>query len=402
MKQLLTINPDIFLWTDDRHGLLYDSCRFTSYKFLITPQISQICDRLLNPDNLYSIEIDMDDIDNGLRNFIRQVTEKGMGVLHDDCGDKHIISFPPLLNIQHSWERIKNRGDDAYNEILPYLTSITFYTGGMCPVTDYHKQTIYPVCSENTLSAERILGFLANTGSPYISEIHIVFSSVTDYPNQKLLLDGLREYGEAVTLYVRAEELEDAETVTMLSDTGINMAVLHITPFAADIKPMNAAKHIFLITSEDEYMEADKWYNDKGLESAEMIPIFNGCNAAFFHDNIFLTEQDILGSRLERRTVFAHMAVNTGFFGSISIMPDGKVCADSAAEIPIGCINDSVYALISAEMERNTAWRRTRDTLERCKKCIYRYLCPSPSAYETVMGLDCICTDLKEKGGAAD
>ena len=101
----------------------------------------------------------------------------------------------------------------------------------------------------------------------------------------------------------------------------------------------------------------------------------------------------------ERKAVFAHMAVNTGFFGSLTFMPDGRAYASPAYGEQIGDISDSVYDLITAELERNTAWRLTRNMPKRCKNCLYRYMCPSPSAYEKVMGFDCICTDLKEIGG---
>ena len=86
MRQILTINPDTFLWADGRHGLLYDSGSFTSYRFRLTPQISGLCSRLMNTDSLYSVDIDMDSIDSGLRDFIGKVTGKGMSTLHDDSG----------------------------------------------------------------------------------------------------------------------------------------------------------------------------------------------------------------------------------------------------------------------------------------------------------------------------
>lgn len=397
MKQRLTINPDTFLWLEDKYGLLYDSGSFASYKFRLTPQISQLCDRLQDPDNLYSVEVDLDNTDDEFSDFIAQVTRKGMGRTHDDSGERHLISFPPLLNVQHSWERIKTRGNEAYSEILPYLTSLTFNLGGTCPVTDYYKQTTYPVCSETILSAERILGFLLDAGSPYITDIGIVFSSLKDYQDINPLLAGLQEYGDAVTLYVRAEDLEEAETAAILSNVGIRMAVLHTASFATDINPMSQARHIFLITSEKEYTEVNKWSSDNGIDPPEIVPIFNGKNAAFFRRNVFLSEHEILDSRLIRRSIFAHMVINTGYFGKLTFMPDGKAYADPASGISVGCINDSVYTLITAELEHNTGWRRTRDTLERCNKCIYRYLCPSPSPYEKVMRLDCICTDFKEE-----
>lgn len=399
MKQILTINPDTFLWTDGRNGLLYDSGSFTPYRFRLTPQISGLCSRLMNPDSLYSVDIDMDSIDGSLRNFIGQVAEKGMGTLHDDSGQRHLISFPPLLNIQRSWERIKTRGYEAYNEILPFLTSLTFYTGGICPDTDWYRQVTYPVCSEEILTAGEILRFLADTGSPYITDIRIVLSSVKCYSDLHYLLEGLRTYGDAVSLYIRAEETIGNETALMLSDSGISIVLLHTAPFTDFISQTVASRHIFLVTSEKEYEDALRWSGDNGIKTPDIVPVYNGENADFFRKNVFLAEQEILGSRLERRSVFAHMAVNTGFFGSLTFMPDGSAYASPAYGEQIGDISDSVYDIITAELECNTAWRLTRDMSGRCRNCLYRYLCPSPSAYEKVMELECICTDLKEKGG---
>lgn len=401
MKQILTINPDTFLWTDGRNGLLYDSGSFTSYRFGLTPQISGLCSRLMNPDSLYSVDIDMNSIDGGLWNFIGQVTGKYMGTLHDGSGQRHFISFPPLLNIQCSWERIKSRGYEAYNEILPYLTSLTFYTGGICLDTDWYRQVTYPVCSEEVLTAEEILRFLADTGSPYITDIRIVLSSVKGYSDLHYLLEGLRTYGDAVSLYIRAEETTGTETALMLSDSGISIVLLHTAPFTDFISQTVASRHIFLVTSEKEYEEALRWSEGNGIETPDIVPVFNGENEDFFRENVFLTEREILGSRLERRSVFAHMAVNTAFFGSLTFMPDGSAYASPAYGEQIGDIRDPVYDIITAELERNTAWRLTRDMFGRCRNCLYRYLCPSPSAYEKVMRVDCICTVLKEKGGDA-
>lgn len=398
MIHFLTINPDTFLWIEDKYGLLYDSGNFTSYRFRLTPQILRLCDKLKDPDNLYSVEINSEDIDGEILAFITHITEKGMGKIHDNSSDKYLISFPPLLNIQHSWERIKASGDDAYCEILPYLTSLTFYIGGRCPVMDYYRQTTYPVCSKEFMPSKRILDFLSEASSPYIKDIRIVFSNIKDYQDLSSLLEGLRKFKNAVTLYVRAEDMKNAENVTPLADKKINLAVLHVAPFTADLSQQPDAKHIFLVTSDKEYIEVNKICCDNDRVVTDIVPIYNGENADFFHDNVFLSEYEILNSKLERRTVFAHMSVNTGFFGKLTFMPDGKAYAGSASDIPIGNINDSIYDLISHELERNTAWRRTRDTHKQCKTCMYRYLCPSPSIYEEVMGIECICMDLKEKG----
>lgn len=187
----------------------------------------------------------------------------------------------------------------------------------------------------------------------------------------------------------------------VLASSGLRTTVLYVrAPEKSLSRPEHVStKSIFLVSSESECETAEAWCRDNKIDFFDLIPIFNGKNKDFFIKNMFLSEEDILRSHLERRTVFAHMVVNTEFFGHMTVMPDGKVYADPT-EQSIGNIEDSVYDLITSELEHNTAWRKTRNMLEKCHTCLYRYLCPSPNAYEKIMNIDCICTNkIKKKEG---
>ena len=104
-----------------------------------------------------------------------------------------------------------------------------------------------------------------------------------------------------------------------------------------------------------------------GLSLAEVQPVFGETKA---------TKQ------------IAHYDTPPGYFGHLTLLPDGKVYADCSAA-PLGSMEDSITQMIVKELEGTRAWRYIRDSAE-CRECLYRYLCPSPRFYERMMGLDCI------------
>lgn len=397
MTKRFTLSPDIFLWINNDSGLIYNSKNFTSFQFVITPSLKELCIKLLNPDNLYSVEIELDKLSPEVSNFIENTQKNGMSYMSEGEKEKHLVSFPPLLNIQRSWERIKHLGEDAFREILPYLSSVTIYTGGTCACNSFYKQTIYPLNSKEILEAEDILGYLSTLKSPYITEINVVFSSATDYMGFELLLSGLRLYGQSIVLYFRAD---DTIASRIKDYNNFKICFLHLgnpKECLPDIC-LRKAYHKCLVSSEKEYQEALAWAKDKCVETMDIIPVFDGFNKDFFYNYVFLSKHDILCCQLNRKNVFSHMALNINTFGKITVMPNGKVYANPLSR-PIGDLSTSIYNLIQTELDLNTSWRRTRDNLTYCHSCLFRYLCPSPTQYEIIMGENCICKD--KKGGVS-
>lgn len=392
MNTVLTINPNTFLWMEGNFGLLYDSRSYISYEFEITSSIEELCLSLINPDNLYSVTLDMSSTDPYLKNFIEKIVACGFGLLHDNMSG-YLVSYPPLLNIQNSWEKICKRGNDAYCEVLQYLSSVTVYTGGKCVDTELYKQTIYPVNSIQCLSSETILRFIASIYTSHLSKINIVFSSMHEYHDRDELLDGLKDYEDIIAIYLRAEELTHDSIKEMIrNNSGFSWRIIYT--FGCNVKIDGLSnefiKQIFLVTSRKEYLETVEQCIRNNVEHYDIVPVFNGDNIDFFEDEMMVTKEEILGRHLERREVFAHMSVNVNYWGHFSVMPDGGVYAN-LNDNSIGSINDSIYNLIENEMRENTAWRYTRDNKLLCSKCLLKYLCPSPSSYEYVMNLNCIC-----------
>lgn len=147
---------------------------------------------------------------------------------------------------------------------------------------------------------------------------------------------------------------------------------------------------IYLISSEEQNGELERLETSYGNEYIEVHPIYTGENLLFFENNIYSTEEDILQSHYDKQDIFAHQVMNTNFGGRLSVLLDGKVYSN-LNHPPIGTLKDRVYDLIVDEMESKRSWRWMRDDMLPCKNCLYRYLCPSPSNYEIVIGKTNLC-----------
>ena len=152
----------------------------------------------------------------------------------------------------------------------------------------------------------------------------------------------------------------------------------------------NNCRYIFYISSEEEYERAELISVKYSLEQYEIRPLFDGHNIGFFERNVFLTEEDIKTQNLSRREVFAHQTINTNYFGRLTVTSDGNIYANINMK-PLGKVGDNLADLIEKEFTEGESWFRTRDVLDKCCKCLYRYLCPSPSDYELKIGQSNLC-----------
>ncbi|MBR5613144.1 MAG: hypothetical protein IKW43_08430, partial [Bacteroidaceae bacterium] len=100
-------------------------------------------------------------------------------------------------------------------------------------------------------------------------------------------------------------------------------------------------------------------------------------------------EEDICNLHLSKREVFAHQAINTNAFGTLHIDVEGNVYGDLNGKC-LGVMEDGLYMLVYREMTEGNSWLRIRDQ-KPCCDCIYQWLCPSPSNYESVIGKPNLC-----------
>lgn len=392
MKRILTLSPDTFIWINKHDGVVYNAKYHKAFEFKMTTQLYDLCLRLLDYDNLYSVEYNDDNNDSSIIHFIEDVVAIGAGLSHEE--NKIIFSLPPLLNIQHDYAMQELRDFESQDYALRYLTKIVLYIGGECDENIFYMQTEYPINTKSVLRYTDIVDFIQSTNSRYISEICIVFSDLYHYTELDILLECLVNLNLNITICLRDQDSPEIIKRLILSFPEIKVKLLYKPGnLRANLNLLDCnVVHTFLISSEEDYARVDSISGKYSDEKIDFIPVYTGKNYDFFRDNVLLTKEEILSSNLTRRGVYMHQVLNTNYFGTLFVMPNKKVFS-SVLSPPLGNISDSIYSLILEEMSKNYSWRKTRNQTH-CKDCVLKYLCPSPSNYEKLMNLKCICTDI--------
>lgn len=390
MRTVLTLKSDIFLWTNDMEGLLYDCTTFNSLKFVLTPSIKEMCNYLNNIDNLYSISYDDNEIDAPLSKFIGDLLSQGFGVLDND-GD-NITSFPPVLNLQNNWESVIKDNSQSTSRILNYLSVITIFLGGYNSNNDkLYLQTEYPIPGREFFDFQMLAVFLKRITSTYVKNIRFVISDLVNYPNISNILSLIASFGHKASLFIKYDELSNPTVRTMIKNSNLFIVVLYHSTCPRNIfTDFEIINHRFLLDNENDYSIFAEFIKETGISNYNFVPVYNGNNQDFIINNLFLTEEELLQSRLTKRHVFMHQAVNVFSFGHLFVLPSGKVYSDLTKKA-IGSINDTFHSLILAEQNANYSWRRTRRA-NGCEGCLFVDICPSPTKLENIMGTHCICT----------
>lgn len=126
------------------------------------------------------------------------------------------------------------------------------------------------------------------------------------------------------------------------------------------------------------------------IEKYKIEPVYTRENLNFFRENIYIDKDDMFSKTLSIREIFRNQKLNSNFFGSLFILPNGNVKANMNTPVIGNIQTDTLLSLIYKEMVDNTAWRMIRD-LHPCSKCLYQFICPAPSNYEIAIGKPNLC-----------
>ncbi|MCM1040849.1 MAG: hypothetical protein NC396_00290 [Bacteroides sp.] len=390
--KVLTLNPDSFLWLKKGEGLLYNAANYSVYEFPLTPSVQEICETMLDMEHLYSVPYMEESADDTLKDFVLYITSNDFGFIQDTESQSRIISFPPLLKIRHSWTDSNN--EILLDSLLRNLSSFTIYTGGIGLPGNYYLQANYPSSFDSVLSPQDLMNFMKRFDIWNLRNVDIIFSNMENMDNLEGTLHFLDEFSVNIKVVLRAAELCCDRVVNLLANRKFLIEIIH-TPSDNDVisevcRTLSQTSHVFYVFSEQDYLNAIQ--KAQNYPNSQIRPLFNGKNHAFFHKKVLLTREDFKKTQLSRRAVFAHQVLNTNYFGKLIVLPNGKVYSNPSMP-PLGNMSDPISHIVAREFKTNNAWRVIRNT-KRCQKCLFQYLCPSPSFYEKQMGITCICTDM--------
>lgn len=313
------------------------------------------------------------------------------------------VMMMPVLNLQRDVEKLSVETERAIGEdIIHYLLNLTIQINSSCQqnclhCNDYNKQFVF--CKRSVVNEQLSLAQIEHVFQQIeyapLQKLTITGGNIFQYSELEGLLALLRKYRYKAKFGIhylncsndRYELLDDFEKDIYITFPMVDSQAENLPRLLQKGK----AKIHFIVSSESDYQQAETLIQKHEITDYQVLPFFKGDNHTFFEENVFMSEDDVLATPIKQRIIFANQKLNTNFFGSLFILPDGTVRANLNAPA-IGTIDQqSVLDLLNFELINNTAWRQIRNQYP-CSECIYQYLCPSPSNYELVFWKMNLCS----------
>ena len=392
-----TLLEDTFLWLKGNKVLVYNAENKNRVLFSLSDKLEKICYRLLEIENLYTVELtDEDVIDEEISQWIHSLINIQAGYLSLNVEfDKRPVSLMPVLKVQDDREYYEGQQELGFKgKILQNLHELTFYINGSEDGdAEYFKQTIFPIRSNSVLERTRIRSFIKNSRSFFLSNVNLV-GDFFSYSDLEELVNDISELSVRLTIHILLKDflnhVQEIKEIKWPTDTSINIlvdTVFDISSLKDFSLPFSLTVFIF---SEDDFLRYSSLFDTFSLvQDIRFIPVYNGENMSFFESNVFMEKDDMDNVVLSKNEIFIRQAINIGDFGKLTIMPDGKVYAN--VNMPsLGTIDDSPYSIVYKEFIDGESWFRLR-VQNPCKNCVYQWLCPSPSNYEIVIDRPNLC-----------
>ena len=405
----LYLETYVFLWSNRREIIVYNTLSGKGYVYPDASELKSIVAQLEDKSNLYCISINEEDMKCPVVcDFIFSIRANFCGDLLDKSifKQKPVVIIPELCVNEEAFISAKTFKRDIVSGInaVKNLLELTIYITDDCPLNckdcdQTYKQIAWcrKTKGKNILAKEAFFDILTQCRNTSLSEIKIIGGNVFSYPFWDEIIDELKMYSCNKSFYIdhrllpaKPEQLEIFE-----QNEGFSLCVLidtsSINEQGNEKIPINQKyNYYFKIKSIAEYELAQSIIEQQQIES-KIIPFYDGTNLQFFEDNIFQNLDDILNTHWSKSDIFAHTVLNTNDFGNFTILTNGKIFANVNFE-PIGDIkSDDIKLLENQELIHGKSWLLNRNKIFPCKDCLYKYLCPSPSNYEIVIGRNNLC-----------
>ncbi len=397
----LCLKPEVYYVCKKNRVLLYNTktgiCKQTEDQTAI-----DILQELYSRKNPGSIPLDTPDT-NLCPSFIRECISCGLIDSEPYVPErKRPVRLAPILNLQRDVDKMgQETGRSAGEDVLNYLADVTVHINGRCG----HECTYCATFPNQICHCTRI---------PHVEEIELetltlFFDQIGYVPLRRLFVTGgdilkhshwneflhfFSSRGICPTLGLQYQNITK-EDMKKLKEFPIHIFIdapfdkSHLKNVATWTNSMDTHFQ-FSVTSIAGYNEIMQMVEECGISNYSVVPFYTETNLAFFEEQIFVDEKDIVSDPAEMRLLFARQRMNTHFFGRMMMFPNGDIKANFNGRLLGNIHQQHIATLIEKELISKVFWRYTRNAPP-CTDCLFQFLCPSPSNYELALGKNNLC-----------
>ena len=387
----------VFIWSNSREILVYNTVSGKGCLYPKAPELNPIVAKMEDKTSLYCITVNEEELKCPvIHDFIFSVRENFCGDLLDKSihRQKPFVFIPELSVNEEVFSGTATVKRDTVSGIHAEknLLELTVFLTGMCELDCKdcdctYKQITWCTKNERILPKETMFDILRQTHYTSISDMKLMGGNVFLYSFWDELVGELKKYSFKKSFYIDFRLLPlTPKQLEIFEHTGFFLNFL--VDVSADREQIINGKlpvskkygYLFKIRSIEDYEIALSIVDLHQME-AKILPFYDGTNLSFFEDHIFQNLEEIVNTHWKRNEIFAHTVLNTNDFGKFAVLPDGKIYANVNYESVGDANSDDIKVLVNQELKTGKSWLSTRNNIDPCKDCLYRYLCPSISNY---------------------
>lgn len=403
-KYRFYLEPYTFILGEEGRFVVYNTLNSAYLHAPESPLVLDVMTSLVKASNGYCLDLNEEKaLDPVFYDFVLQIRKSFSGDLVEvESNTSKPFLFKPMLFLNTNIRKAQEEDLNFLGErILENLNEASLFIPGLCEndcsgCQDYFKQTIHCSCfNDSSLSIADYLNLLLDLNAAGVNKVNVLGVNLlrSDYFHDIYPTLSACKFKKSYHLYFRHLTESCKEWLT----EGDSELIVSVHPRFDKEKVetwMNLYSSYpvvwkFIVSSDVDVQEVDMLDIPSSVQ-VEIKPFYTGENLSFFKENVFCSLDDIIAEPISRKTIFRRQTLNENFFGKLTIIPTGEVYANVNCK-PIGVYpQDSLKKLVFEELVHSTAWFRLRDE-QPCCGCANKYLCPSISNYELVMGKDNLC-----------
>ncbi len=407
-KYYFCLEPYVHIARGRNGVLFYNSLSGVATEFRNTESIIKITDQWLNPENGYAAEI----YENQVR--INSRAGKMLQVLRDNfMGDiwrpewsgTRPFNLYPMAAIQNM---IPGETEAPARTVDPdklkhFLREIIFcLNSGPDDEEPWMQSSFFQFHFPSPASNERremdlqlVMNALHPIGTVNMPQLTFTGKDLQNHYAFEELLHYLSRIQTSKRFFLDLRKTNPGTLERIIRVKNSKIVLFDYPPFSAGspgkraLLTLNKGNRIevrFILRHANDYSDAWQIVSQEKIKNYTFLPVLTGDNLSFFQEYVFIRKEEILAVKPGLRQVLSRLTLNELDFGILSVSPDGNVFSGGDG-ISIGNIGNSpVSDLVFHEMNSGCNWFRTRVNAEPCRECLYRFLCPPVSRYETVYG----------------
>ncbi len=398
------LKSEVYVHLYENEVLVYDTnqkiCKISKDKWVI-----KLIKTAEEENSLGCVLIDENWQKPSVQKWIKLTCKERMAVVFPYYRKKeHPVILRPLLSLNKDVDKIKDERFMSFywgGNVKHFLNSLNIYLNtncsNRCPdCKNYCRQflfcTNYGGKTDYSITPRMLESILSELNCFPLKTVNIFGGDIYDRKLLNLLENATKQYSLCFRFYVhyqnyRTHTFVDSQEVHLLIPANFDISCLVTT--CSQLKDNNKVLH-FVIEKKEDIQVAEEFINNNGIALYNIHPFYTGKNESFFKENVYMRKSELVNIKLSMREIFRNKKLNANYFGVLYIMPDGSIKTQIDRQT-LGLVGqDELIDVIYKELITNTAWRHIRG-MKPCSKCVFQYLCPPPSNYETIIGKNNLC-----------